>query len=139
MCERHCALGLPASSRWQRQRRRRCSAALIYGTVHDSSGAVLPGALVQLTSEVVAPREAAAGGRGDYRFPGSRSGPLHAARHARWVCAAGARRCDRRVGASVEIRIDMVVAAVTEEVVITATSAGARRRDGRATSPTSIA
>ena len=32
---------------------------VIHGTVHDPSGAVLPGAIVQLTSEVGAPRDAA--------------------------------------------------------------------------------
>ena len=33
-----------------------------------ASGAVLPGVLVQLTSDIDAPREAATGSRGDYRF-----------------------------------------------------------------------
>jgi hypothetical protein len=46
----------------------------ILGTVRDPSGAVLPGALVQLTSEVDAPREIASGDRGDYRFQDGTAG-----------------------------------------------------------------
>ena len=51
------ALAPPAWAQVQR--------GVILGTVHDPSGAVLPGALVQLTSDVGAPREVAAGGRGE--------------------------------------------------------------------------
>jgi hypothetical protein len=55
----------------------------ILGTVRDPSGAVLPGALVQLTSEVDAPREIASGDRGDYRFQDGTAGFCHdRVRHA---------------------------------------------------------
>jgi hypothetical protein len=108
------ALALPASAQVQR--------GVIHGTVHDSSGAVLPGALVQLTSDVSAPREAAAGTRGDYRFqdvdPGRYTVRATLDRFAPLV------RPDVivEIGATVEIRIDMAVGAVTEAMVITASS-----------------
>ena len=55
---------------------------VILGIVHDPSGAVLPGAIVQLTSEVGAPRDVAAGGRGEYRFQDLDPGRYEAARLA---------------------------------------------------------
>src|SRR5262245_40963038 len=41
----------------------------VYGTVRDGTGAVLPGVVVQLTSEITAPREAISENRGVFRFP----------------------------------------------------------------------
>ena len=108
------ALASPASAQVQR--------GVIRGTVHDSSGAVLPGALVQLTSDVSAPREAAAGARGDYRFQ-----DLDPGRYTLRATLDGFAPLVRpdvivEIGAAVEIRIDMAVGAVAEEVVITASS-----------------
>jgi len=111
-----CAIALasPVSAQVQR--------GVIHGTVHDSSGAVLPGALVQLTSDVSAPREAAAGARGDYRFQ-----DLDPSRYMLRVTLDGFAPLVRPdvivdVGATVEIRIDMAVGAVTEEVMVTVSS-----------------
>jgi hypothetical protein len=108
------ALASPVSAQVQR--------GVIHGTVHDSSGGVLPGALVQLTSDVSAPREAAAGDRGDYRFQ-----DLDPSRYTLRVTLDGFAPLVRPdvivdVGATVEIRIDMAIGAVTEEVVITVSS-----------------
>lgn len=94
----------------------------IHGTVHDASGAVLPGAIVQLTSDVGAPRDMAAGGRGEYRFQ-----DLDPGRYTLRATLEGFSPLVRpgiivEVGASVEIRIEMALRAVTAEVIITAAS-----------------
>ena len=119
-------LAVPAAAQVQR--------GVIHGTVHDASGAVLPGALVQLTSEVSAPREAAPGGRGDYRFQ-----DLDPGRYTLRTTLDGFAPLVRpdvivNVGASVEIPIEMAVGAVTEEVIVSRGQPGARlERQGNVT------
>jgi hypothetical protein len=107
-------LAAPASAQVQR--------GVILGTVHDPSGAVLPGALVQLTSDMGAPREVVAGGRGDYRFQ-----DLDPGRYTVRVTFEGFAPLVRpdiivEVGASVDVRIEMQLGTVTEEVRIVAAS-----------------
>jgi Carboxypeptidase regulatory-like domain len=108
------ALAAPAFAQVQR--------GVIHGTVHDQSGAVLPGAIVQLTSEVGAPREVAAGSRGDYRFQ-----DLDPGRYTLRATLEGFAPLVRpdivvEVGASVEIRVEMCIGGVTEELIVTAAS-----------------
>lgn len=108
------ALAAPASAQVQR--------GVIHGTVHDQSGAVLPGAMVQLTSEVGAPREVSAGARGDYRFQ-----DLDPGRYTLRATLEGFAPLVRpdvivEVGASVSIRIEMHIGGITEELIITTAS-----------------
>jgi Carboxypeptidase regulatory-like domain/TonB dependent receptor/TonB-dependent Receptor Plug Domain len=109
-----CLLGLALPSAAQVQR------GAIYGTVHDSTGAVLPGVVLHLTSPVSAPQEAATGARGEFRFP-----DLDPSEYTLRATLEGFRPVVRPavivgVGVSVEIRIDMAVADVTEEIVVSA-------------------
>jgi Carboxypeptidase regulatory-like domain len=95
---------------------------VIHGTVHDQSGAVLPGALVELTSHMGAPREVATGSRGDYRFQ-----DLDPGRYTLRATLEGFAPLVRpdvivEVGASVEIRVEMRIGGVTEELIVNATS-----------------
>ena len=111
-----CMVALAAHASAQVQR------GVIHGTVHDQSGAVLPGALVEITSEVGAPREVAAGNRGDYRFQ-----ELDPGRYTLRATLAGFAPLVRpdvivAVGASVDVRIDMRVGGVTEELIVNAAS-----------------
>jgi hypothetical protein len=92
----------------------------IYGTVHDSTGAVMPGVLLHLTSPVSAPQEITTGARGEFRFP-----DLDPSEYTLRATLEGFRPVVRPavivgVGVSVEIRIDMAVADVSEEVVVSA-------------------
>jgi hypothetical protein len=94
----------------------------ISGTVHDPSGAVVPGAVVQLTTELGAPRDAVAGSRGEYRFH-----DLDPGRYALRAAVDGFAPVVRpdvivEVGSNVEIDIEMALGVVTEEMVITAAS-----------------
>ena len=107
-------LAAPAAAQLQR--------GVIQGTIHDSSGAVVPGALVQLTSEVSAPRETVAGGRGEYRFQ-----DLDPGRYTLRTTLEGFAPQVRPevivgVGTSVEIRVELAVGAVTEELIVNAVS-----------------
>jgi len=86
---------------------------VIHGSVHDASGGVLPGAVVQLSSDAGAPREAAAGARGEYRFQ-----DLDPGRYTLRAALAGFAPLVRgdvivEVGASVEIQIEMAIGAIT--------------------------
>ena len=108
------ALAAPASAQVQR--------GVIQGTVHDQSGAVLPGAIVRLTSDLGAPREMAAGDRGEYRFP-----DLDPGRYTLRATLDGFSPLVRpdlivEVGASVEIRMALAIGTVSEEVVVRAAS-----------------
>lgn len=109
-----CVLGLALPSAAQVQR------GAIYGTVHDATGAILPGVVLQLTSDITAPRETTTGDRGEFRIPDLDPGP-----YALRATLEGFRPVRRPdiivgVGVSVEIRIDLAVADVSEEVVVSA-------------------
>jgi hypothetical protein len=109
-----CLIGpaLPSAAQVQR--------GAIYGTAHDTTGAVLPGVLLHLTSPVSAPQETTTGARGEFRFP-----DLDPSEYTLRATLEGFRPVVRPavivgVGVNVEIRIDMAVADVTEEVVVAA-------------------
>ena len=108
------ALAAPVSAQVQRGE--------IHGTVHDPSGAVLPGALVQLTSEVGAPRHVTARSRGDYRFQDLDPGRYTLRARLEGFAPLVRPEVIVDVGASVEIRIDMRLGAVTAEVLVAAVS-----------------
>jgi hypothetical protein len=108
------ALAAPVSAQVQR--------GAIQGTVRDQSGAVLPGTVVRLTSDLGAPSEIAAGDRGEYRFQ-----DLDPGRYTLRASLEGFAPLVRpdiivEVGASVEIRMDMTIGKVSEDVVVNAAS-----------------
>lgn len=107
-------LGLAPSGAAQVQR------GAIYGTVTDASGAVLPGAVVQLTSPLTGAREAVTGTGGEFRFENLDPGP-----YSLRVTMAGFTPLVREnvtvgVGTNVDLRMEMSVAGVQEEVRVTA-------------------
>jgi hypothetical protein len=92
----------------------------IYGTVHDRTRAVLPGIVLQLTSDITAPQETTAGGRGEFRFTG-----LDPGRFTLKATLAGFAPLVRPniivgIGTSVEINLEMVIAELTQEVIVSA-------------------
>jgi hypothetical protein len=102
----------PASAQVQR--------GTIYGTMHDSTGAVLPGVLLHLSSPLSAPQETTTGARGEFRFP-----DLDPSEYTLRATLEGFRPVVRPavivgVGVHVEIRLDMTVAEITQEVVVEA-------------------
>ena len=109
-----CLVGLAIPSSAQVQR------GSIYGTVHDATGAVLPGVMVQLTSEIGAPREGISESRGVYRFPDLDPGPYTLRAALPGFAPLVRRDILVGVGTSVEIGIEMVLEAVSEEVVVEA-------------------
>src|SRR5262245_7217928 len=111
-----CLAGLPLSSSAQVQR------GAVYGTVLDDSGAVVPGALVQLTSVLTAPRETVTGSRGEYRFP-----DLDPGEYTMRAVLQGFTDLVRPgvivgVGTFVEIDARLTRAGIVEEVVVAAAS-----------------
>jgi hypothetical protein len=92
----------------------------IYGNVTDNSGAVLPGATVQLTSTQTAARETVTGAQGEFRFenldPGEYNLRVTLASFTPYV----RERVIVGVGTNVELKMEMSVAGVQEEVRVTA-------------------
>ena len=125
-----CLVGLALPSAAQVQR------GSIYGTVHDATGAVLPGVVVQLTSEIGAPREGISESRGVYRFPDLDPGPYDLRATLPGFAPLVRPNILVGVGTSVEIGIEMVLEACPKKSL-----SRQRRRcwtsGGRATSPTS--
>src|SRR5262245_28904346 len=111
-----CLIAAPRPAMAQVQR------GAVSGIAHDKASAVLPGVVVTLTSELAAPRETTTAGRGEFRFsdldPGAYSVRAELAGFAPLV----RRDIIVGVGASVEITIEMVVADVLEDVVVTTAS-----------------
>ena len=101
-----CLIGFAIPSVAQVQR------GSIYGTVHDTTGAVLPGVVVQLTSEIGAPREGLSESRGVYRFPDLDPGPYTLKASLSGFAPLVRRDILVGVGTSVEIGIEMVLEAV---------------------------
>jgi hypothetical protein len=58
-----CLVALAAPGAAQIQR------GAVYGSVHDGTGAVVPGAVLHLSSGLAASRETTSGERGEFRFP----------------------------------------------------------------------
>ncbi|HOC19692.1 MAG TPA: TonB-dependent receptor, partial [Vicinamibacterales bacterium] len=107
-------LGLAPTAAAQVQR------GAIFGIVTDASGAVLPGAVVQLTSPLTGTREAVAGSEGEFRFDN-----LDPGRYTLRATLAGFTPLVREnvvvgVGTTVDLRMEMSVAGVQEEVKVTA-------------------
>ncbi len=105
-------LAVPAVAQVQR--------GTIYGTAHDATKAVLPGVVVQLTSDLIAPIETVTGARGEFRFPDLDPGSYSLkavlegfAPYVRQPLLVG-------VGTSIEIPVELVVSGVTAEIVVTA-------------------
>ena len=107
-------LTLPAAAQIQR--------GTIYGTVHDASGAVLPGVVVQLTSTITAPREAASGSRGEFRVQDLDPGTYELRATLQGFAPMVRPNVIVAVGANVEIAIELVLAEVAEEVIVSAST-----------------
>ena len=105
-------LALPAPAQVQR--------GSIYGTVRDATGAVLPGVVVELTSEMTAPREAITEGRGVFRFPDLDPGPYTLRATLPGFAELLRRNILVGVGTSVEIPIEMALEAVSEQILVAA-------------------
>jgi hypothetical protein len=92
----------------------------IYGTVADESGAVLPGAVVRLTSQF-GPRETTTGEQGDFRFLSLDRGTYKVA-----ISLTGFTTVQRdvlvSVGTNVNVAFSLKVATVEETVTVTAES-----------------
>jgi hypothetical protein len=107
-----CLASLAAPSVAQVQR------GVVHGSVQDSTGAALPGAVLILTSGLAASRETTSDGRGEFRFPDLDPGE-YALRATLARFAPLARpRIIVGVGASVELRIAMVVGGLSEQVTV---------------------
>lgn len=95
----------------------------IYGSLQDNTGAVLPGAPVQLTSPITATQETVTGTKGEFRFT-----DLDPGRYAIHATLPGFAPFVREnivvgVGTNVELpAIRLTVAGVQEEVKVTAAS-----------------
>ena len=107
-------LTLPAAAQIQR--------GAIYGTVHDASGAVLPGVVVQLTSSFTAPRDAATGTRGEFRLQDLDPGTYELRATLQGFAPMVRPNVIVAVGASVEIAIELVLAEVAEEIIVSAST-----------------
>jgi hypothetical protein len=92
----------------------------IYGTVADNQGAVLPGAVVQLSSGQTAPREVTAGSRGEFRFTDLDPGTYTITVALQGFAPYARERVSVGVGTNVELPVVMALAGVQEEVRVTA-------------------
>ena len=92
----------------------------IYGTVRDGTGAVLPGVVVQLTSEMNAPREEISESRGAFRFPDLDPGPYTLKATLPGFAELVRQNILVGVGTSVEIPIEMALQSVSEQIVVAA-------------------
>jgi hypothetical protein len=109
-----CGPAAPSAAQVQR--------GAISGTAHDGSGAILPGVVLTLSSDLAAPRETATGDRGEFRFT-----DLDPGRYTLRAALEGFAPLVREtilvgVGAGVEITIEMALATVAEEIVVTAST-----------------
>ena len=106
----------------------------ILGVARDTTGAVLPGAVLTVTSNLSAPQEATTGPLGEFRFlnldPGRydlQAALIGFAPYLRQALIVG-------VGATVELELELELAARTEEVRVTAaTPVLDTRRQGNVT------
>jgi hypothetical protein len=105
-------LALPAAAQVQR--------GGIYGTVHDATDAVLPGVVLQLTSEITAAREATTGTRGEFRLYDLDPGVYTLRATLQGFAPLIRRDILVGIGASVAIELEMVVAEIAEEVLVAA-------------------
>ena len=85
-----------------------------------TSGAVLPGATVQLTSAQTGAREAVAGSQGEFRFENLDPGEYNLRVTLAGFTPYVRERVIVGVGTSVELKMEMAVAGVQEEVRVTA-------------------
>ena len=107
---------------------------MIHGVVRDATGAVLPGALLTLTSHLTAPQETTSGPSGEFRFLN-----LDPGRYDLRAALDGFAPYQRAgvivgVGAAVELVLQVEVAERTEEVLVTtATPVLDTRKQGNVT------
>ena len=99
-------LGLAPSAAAQVQR------GAIYGTVTDASGAVLPGAVVQLTSPLTGTREAVTGTQGEFRFENLDPGEYNLRVALSGFTPLVRENVSVGVGTNVDLRMEMSVAGV---------------------------
>ena len=92
----------------------------IYGTVTDNSGAVLPGTTVQLTSAQTGAREVVTGAQGEFRFDNLDPGEYNLRATLAGFTPYVRDKVIVGVGTNVELKMEMAVAGVQEEVRVTA-------------------
>ncbi|HUG55146.1 MAG TPA: TonB-dependent receptor [Vicinamibacteria bacterium] len=90
----------------------------IYGSVRDESGAVLPGAVVDLTGEA-GTRSTTTGSQGDFRFVNVDHGAYDVKVNLTGFSSAG-RQVVVRVGQNVDLAVTLKVASVAETVTVSA-------------------
>jgi hypothetical protein len=90
----------------------------IYGTVRDESGAVLPGAVVELTG-ALGTRSTTSGGQGEFRFVNVDHGTHEVTVNLTGFTGA-ARQVVVRVGQNVDLAVTLKVASVAETVTVSA-------------------
>ena len=95
----------------------------IAGTVKDSSGAILPGAIVEATSpSLVGTQTAVADGQGAYRFPALTPGVYEITATLQGFTVAKVPDVRLAIGQALKIDLALAVATLTESVQVTAVS-----------------
>jgi outer membrane receptor protein involved in Fe transport len=93
----------------------------IAGTVKDSSGGILPGAVVEATSpSLVGTQTAVADGQGNYRFPALTPGTYEITATLQGFSAAKTSNVRLFLGQQLRIDLALAVATLTESVQVTA-------------------
>ena len=92
----------------------------IHGIVTDASGAVLPGAVVRLASSLTGTHQAVAGSQGEFRFENLDPGEYTLRATLEGFAPYVRERVTVGVGTTAEVRLEMRVAGVQEEVRVTA-------------------
>ena len=95
----------------------------IAGTVKDSSGAILPGAIVEAASpSLVGTQTAIADGQGNYRFPALTPGVYEITATLQGFTVAKVPDVRLAIGQTLKIDLALAVATLTESVQVTAVS-----------------
>src|SRR5688572_8704598 len=95
----------------------------IAGTVKDSSGAILPGAIVEATSpSLVGTQAAVADGQGNYRFPALTPGVYEITATLQGFTVVKVPDARLAIGQALKIDLALAVATLTESVTVTAES-----------------
>ena len=95
----------------------------IAGTVKDSSGAILPGAIVEATSpSLVGTQTAVADGQGNYRFPALTPGVYEITATLQGFTVVKVPDARLAIGQALKIDLALAVATLTESVQVTAVS-----------------